>query len=128
MKNAEAVLLISILKLLMLKLPIQWTEMEKARSSTRISMPVKQNLKSTGRMFIPDLQKCHDQCGSHRSRYQQYASRYEIPRYTEEYEGFYHLLSIHGDEGYAIAEYIIRDHDTDSFEARKIHSAISRKP
>ena len=43
--------------------------------------------------------------------------RYEIPRYTEEYEGFYHLLSIHGDEGYAIAEYIIRDHDT-----------ISRKP
>lgn len=45
--------------------------------------------------------------------------RYEIPRYTEEYEGFYHLLSIHGDEGYAIAEYIIRDHDTDSFEARK---------
>ena len=44
---------------------------------------------------------------------------YEIPRYTEEYEGFYHLLSIHGDEGYAIAEYIIRDHDTDSFEARK---------
>lgn len=57
MKNAEAVLLISILKLLMLKLPIQWTEMEKARSNTRISMPVKQNLKSTGRMFIPDLQK-----------------------------------------------------------------------
>lgn len=45
--------------------------------------------------------------------------RYEIPRYTEEYEGFYHLLSIHGDEGYAIAEYIIRDHNTDSFEARK---------
>jgi tripeptide aminopeptidase len=45
--------------------------------------------------------------------------RYEIPRYTEEYEGFYHLLSIHGDEGYAIAKYIIRDHDTDSFEARK---------
>lgn len=45
--------------------------------------------------------------------------RYEIPRYTEEYEGFYHLLSIHGDEGYAIAEYIIRDHDTDSFETRK---------
>ena len=45
--------------------------------------------------------------------------RYEIPRYTEEYEGFYHLLSIHGDEGYAIAEYIIRDHDTGSFEARK---------
>lgn len=45
--------------------------------------------------------------------------RYEIPRYTEEYEGFYHLLSIHGNEGYAITEYIIRDHDTDSFEARK---------
>ena len=26
--------------------------------------------------------------------------RFEIPRHTEQYEGFYHLLSIHGDEGH----------------------------
>lgn len=45
--------------------------------------------------------------------------RYEIPRYTEGYEGFYHLLSIHGDEGHAVSEYIIRDHDEHSFEARR---------
>lgn len=45
--------------------------------------------------------------------------RYEIPGRTEGYEGFYHLLSIHGDEGHAVSEYIIRDHDAGSFEARK---------
>ena len=43
----------------------------------------------------------------------------ETPRHTSEYEGFYHLLSIHGDEGFAKSEYIIRDHDENSFNARK---------
>ena len=43
----------------------------------------------------------------------------ETPRHTSDYEGFYHLLSIHGDEGYAKSEYIIRDHDEYSFNARK---------
>ena len=45
--------------------------------------------------------------------------RYETPRHTEGYEGFYHLLSIHGDEGHAVSEYIIRDHDAARFEARR---------
>ena len=45
--------------------------------------------------------------------------RFEIPRHTEQYEGFYHLLSIHGDEGHAVSEYIIRDHDRQKFEQRK---------
>lgn len=45
--------------------------------------------------------------------------RYEMPRYTEGYEGFYHLLSIHGDEAHAEAEYIVRDHDENRFLARK---------
>ncbi len=45
--------------------------------------------------------------------------KYEVPRHTEGYEGFYHLLSIHGDEGSATAEYIVRDHDENSFLARK---------
>ena len=53
--------------------------------------------------------------------------RFEIPRHTEHYEGFYHLLSIHGDEGHAVSEYIIRDHDSASFEARAIRSAISKR-
>lgn len=45
--------------------------------------------------------------------------RYETPRNTEGYEGFYHLLSIHGEEGHAVSEYIVRDHDAGSFQARK---------
>lgn len=45
--------------------------------------------------------------------------RYETPRNTEGYEGFYHLLSIQGDEGHAVSEYIIRDHDAGNFQARK---------
>ena len=43
----------------------------------------------------------------------------ETPRYTEGYEGFYHLLSIHGDEARATSSYIVRDHRECSFEARK---------
>ena len=45
--------------------------------------------------------------------------KYETPRYTEGYEGFYHLLTIHGDESHAEMEYIVRDHDETSFLARK---------
>lgn len=43
----------------------------------------------------------------------------ETPRHTSGYEGFYHLLSINGDEASAKSQYIIRDHDLNSFEARK---------
>ncbi len=43
----------------------------------------------------------------------------ETPRHTSDYEGFYHLLSINGDESFAKSEYIIRDHDENSFNARK---------
>ena len=43
----------------------------------------------------------------------------ETPRYTEGYEGFYHLLSIHGDEARATSSYIVRDHKECSFEVRK---------
>ena len=43
----------------------------------------------------------------------------EIPRETEGYEGFYHLIEIKGDCSDASLDYIIRDHDKESFEARK---------
>lgn len=43
----------------------------------------------------------------------------ETPRDTDGYEGFYHLTDMKGDVGEAILRYIIRDHDTDSFEQRK---------
>ena len=43
----------------------------------------------------------------------------ETPRNTSGYEGFYHLLSINGDEGHAKSQYIIRDHDINSFETRR---------
>ncbi|MGN0375379.1 MAG: peptidase T [Butyrivibrio sp.] len=43
----------------------------------------------------------------------------EIPAHTENYEGFYHLLSVQGDEENATMEYIIRDHDMDKFRQKK---------
>ncbi len=43
----------------------------------------------------------------------------ETPRYTEGYEGFYHLDSIGGDVMEAHMNYIIRDHDRAVFENRK---------
>ncbi|GAA0488398.1 peptidase T [Salinibacillus aidingensis] len=43
----------------------------------------------------------------------------EAPEHTENYEGFYHLLSFEGDVEQSSLAYIIRDHDKDKFEARK---------
>ena len=43
----------------------------------------------------------------------------ETPRYTDGYEGFYHLDSISGDVSSAAMSYIIRDHSREKFEARK---------
>jgi tripeptide aminopeptidase len=43
----------------------------------------------------------------------------EVPRHTEGYEGFYHLLGINGDETHTQMAYIVRDFDAHSFEARK---------
>lgn len=43
----------------------------------------------------------------------------ERPEYTENREGFYHLLELKGTVEAAEAEYIIRDHDFEKFEMRK---------
>ena len=43
----------------------------------------------------------------------------EIPRETDGYEGFYHLQDMSGDVSHAHLDYIIRDHDKESFENRK---------
>ncbi|MER1954801.1 MAG: peptidase T [Desemzia incerta] len=43
----------------------------------------------------------------------------EVPEKTEGREGFYHLLSISGEEEQAQLSYIIRDHDRAKFEERK---------
>lgn len=43
----------------------------------------------------------------------------EVPEKTEGYEGFYHLLSFHGDVEQTILNYIIRDFDREQFQARK---------
>ena len=43
----------------------------------------------------------------------------ERPEHTENYEGFYHLSSIEGNEEKAKLEYIIRDHDKSKFENKK---------
>lgn len=43
----------------------------------------------------------------------------EAPELTEEYEGFYHLLSIDGDVEQTRLHYIIRDHNREKFNAKK---------
>ena len=43
----------------------------------------------------------------------------EAPEHTEGYEGFYHLISFHGDVEQTKLNYIIRDHDKEIFAARK---------
>ncbi len=43
----------------------------------------------------------------------------ELPETTENYQGFYHLLSLQGNVENATMAYIIRDHDTRHFHARK---------
>ncbi|WP_413305025.1 peptidase T [Bacillus sp. 1P10SD] len=43
----------------------------------------------------------------------------EAPEHTEGYEGFYHLISFTGDVELTKLNYIIRDHDRDTFQARK---------
>lgn len=43
----------------------------------------------------------------------------ENPMYTEKYEGFFHLDSIHGTVEEVVADYIIRDHDRELFEQKK---------
>ena len=43
----------------------------------------------------------------------------ERPEHTEGYEGFFHLLQMNGSVEHTTMSYIIRDHDKDSFMARK---------
>lgn len=53
---------------------------------------------------------------------QQFASmlpRHETPEHTENYEGFYHLISLEGSVEKTTLLYIIRDHDKSKFESRK---------
>ncbi len=53
---------------------------------------------------------------------QQFASmlpRHETPEHTENYEGFYHLISVEGSVEKTTLVYIIRDHDRTKFESRK---------
>ncbi len=44
----------------------------------------------------------------------------ETPAHTEGYEGFYHVTDIKGDESEVRLSLIIRDHDKEKFEARKV--------
>ena len=44
---------------------------------------------------------------------------FETPATTEKYEGYYHCLNFTGDTENATLRFIIRDHNTEKFEARK---------
>lgn len=43
----------------------------------------------------------------------------DTPRGTEDYEGFYHLVSMSGEVGHAELNYIVRDHNAATFEVRQ---------
>ena len=47
----------------------------------------------------------------------------EVPERTEGYEGFYHLHTMSGEVERTELQYIIRDHDREKFEARKVFFA-----
>ena len=44
----------------------------------------------------------------------------EKPEHTEGYEGFYHCVGFHGTVEQATVSYIIRDHDAEKFEQKKV--------
>ena len=44
---------------------------------------------------------------------------FDRPEYTENYEGFFHLIRFNGTVEESILQYIIRDHDLSKFEKRK---------
>ena len=44
----------------------------------------------------------------------------EVPEKTTDYEGFFHLHDMNGNVEKTVLEYIIRDHDLDLFERRKL--------
>lgn len=44
----------------------------------------------------------------------------ERPEFTQDYEGFYHLIKMEGSVENASIQYIIRDHDREKFEAKKV--------
>lgn len=46
-------------------------------------------------------------------------SRLETPEFTEGREGFFHLTAISGEVDKSVLEYIIRDHDSEKFAAKK---------
>jgi tripeptide aminopeptidase len=43
----------------------------------------------------------------------------ERPEYTQDYEGFYHLIKMEGGVENAMLQYIIRDHSREKFQNRK---------
>lgn len=46
---------------------------------------------------------------------------FDNPMYTEDYEGFFHLTDISGTVEKVMMDYIIRDHDWDKFQEKKIY-------
>ena len=45
---------------------------------------------------------------------------FDRPEFTQDYEGFYHLMKCEGSVEKAVIQYIVRDHDRQIFEERKV--------
>ncbi len=52
--------------------------------------------------------------------YDEMLPKNDRPEHTDDREGFYHLMDISGNTSDATSKYIIRDHDREKFEARKM--------
>ena len=75
----------------------------------------------TGRNVHPGYAK-HKMINSIRiaNQFMAMLPRWETPEHTEGYEGFYHLTSIEGNVEQTTITYIIRDHDAEKFEQKKV--------
>ena len=94
---------------------------QSARSSMKTLMHAKHVLTLQEKCSSGFFQRHHDQrilsCYGDQQPPSGYCSI--LLRGTEDYEGFYHLVSMSGDCSKAQLNYIVRDHDKNFFEARK---------
>ena len=101
--------------------PTQLTATQKARFSTKTSTHAKRIFISKASMYTQGSAKdTMINASLVAMEINNALPAMETPRGTEDYEGFYHLVSISGDVSEASLNYIVRDHDKNLlFEAKK---------
>ena len=113
-------LIILMWKNLVHSLPTLWMAIPKAKFNMKTSNACKADFEITGFAVHPGSSKdtMINACLV-AAEINNMLPGLEIPRETEDYEGFYHLTGMSGDVAKAELHYIVRDHDKNLFEARK---------